>query len=55
MELVKQEVEQYKKKLDRNHTRYKIIGEAEQPDGSIMVKIIKQYNTSPVGDYLDWV
>ncbi|MBP3926665.1 MAG: hypothetical protein J6D13_05730 [Clostridium sp.] len=53
MELVKQEVEQYKKKLDRNHTRYKIIGEAEQPDGSIMVKIIKQYNTSPVGDYLD--
>ncbi len=53
MELLKQEVEQYKKKLDRNHTRYKIIGEAEQPDGSIMVKIIKQYNTSPVGDYLD--
>lgn len=53
MELVKQEVEQYKKKLDRNHTRYKIIDEAEQPDGSIMVKIIKQYNTSPVGDYLD--
>lgn len=37
MELVKQEVEQYKKKLDRNHTRYKIIGEAEQPDGSITV------------------
>ena len=37
MELVKQEVEQYKKKLDRNHTRYKIIDEAEQPDGTITV------------------
>ena len=49
---VKQEVEQYKKGLDRNHTRYKILEETEQPDGSIMVKVIKQYNSSPVGDYL---
>ena len=24
-----------------------------QSDGSVMIKIIKQYNTSPVGDYLD--
>jgi hypothetical protein len=23
-------------------------------DGSIMIEIIKQFNTSPVGDYLDW-
>lgn len=51
--LVKQEVEQYKKGLDRNKTQYKIIEEAVQPDGSIIIKVIKQYNTSPVGDYLD--
>ena len=51
--LVKQEVEQYKKGLERNHTKYKILEETEQPDGSIMVKVIKQYNTSPVGNYLD--
>lgn len=51
--LVKQEVEQYKKGLDRNHTKYKILEETDQPDGSVMVKIIKQYNSSPVGNYLD--
>lgn len=50
---VRQEVEQYKKGLERNHTRYKIVEEQEQPDGSILIKIIKQYNASPVGDYLD--
>ena len=36
-----------------NHTKYKIVDETEQPDGSIIVKVIKQYNSSPVGDYLD--
>ena len=51
--LVKQEVEMYKKGLDRRHTKYKILDETQQPDGSIMVKIVKQYNQSPVGDYLD--
>lgn len=51
--LVQEEVENYKKGLDRNQTRYKIIEETVQPDDSIIVKIIKQYNTSPVGDYLD--
>ena len=51
--LVQDEVAHYKKNLERNHTRYKIVEETEQPDGSILVKVIKQYNTSPVGDYLD--
>lgn len=51
--LVKQEVEHYKKNLERNHTQYKIVEETEQPDGSVMIKIIKQYNSSPVGDYLN--
>lgn len=51
--LVKEEAEIYKKKLERNHVKHKIIEEATQPDGSIMIKIIKQYNTSPIGDYLD--
>jgi hypothetical protein len=39
--------------LDHNHTQYKIIEETTQPDGSVILKIIKQYNASPVGDYLD--
>lgn len=51
--LVKQEVENYKKSLERNRTMYKIVDESTQPDGSIMLKVIKQYNASPVGDYLD--
>lgn len=49
---VKREVEQYKQGLERNHTKYKIVEQKEQTDGSIMLKVIKQYNSSPVGDYL---
>ena len=48
-----QELEQYKKGLERNHTQYRIVEQTEQPDGSIIVKVIKQYNSSPVGDYLN--
>lgn len=51
--LVKQEVEKYKKTLDRNGTQYKILEETEQEDGSVLIKLIKQYNNSPVGNYLD--
>ena len=50
---VRQEVEQYKKGLERSHTKYRILEETEQPDGSMIIEVIKQYNTSPVGDYLD--
>ncbi len=50
---VKEEVEKYKAFLDKNRTQYKIVSEETQPDGSVMIKIMKQYNTSPVGDYLD--
>ena len=53
VKLVKEEVEKYKASLDKNRTKYKIVSEETQSDGSIMIKIIKQYNTSPVGDYLD--
>ena len=51
--LAQDEVAHYWKNLERNHTRYKIVEETAQPDGSILVKVIKQYNTSPVGDSLD--
>ncbi|MBO5282096.1 MAG: hypothetical protein J6B43_03060 [Lachnospiraceae bacterium] len=51
--MVREEVEKYKKSLDRNHTQYKIVEETVQDDDSIIIKIIKQYNTSPVGDYLN--
>lgn len=47
------EVENYKKSLDKNKTQYKIVEETVQEDGSVIIKIIKQYNASPVGDYLN--
>lgn len=50
---VEQDVEQYKKTLERRHTQYKITEQTVLPDGSIIIKVIKQYNTSPVGDYLN--
>lgn len=53
VKLVKEEVEKYKASLDKNRTKYTIVSEETQSDGSVMIKIIKQYNTSPVGDYLD--
>lgn len=51
--LVQAELAQYKTTLARNRTQYRIIDESAQADGSILVKVIKQYNSSPVGDYLD--
>ncbi len=53
VKLVEQEFEQYKASLEKNRTQYKIVEQNVQPDGSIMVKVIKQYNNSPIGDYLN--
>ena len=53
VKLVREEVDKYKMQLDRNRTQYKILAESVEPDGSVMVEILKQYNTSPVGTYLD--
>ncbi len=50
---VKLEVEHYKQTLNRNGVKYRIVEEKTQPDGSVMLKIIKQYNSSPVGEYLN--
>lgn len=50
---VEQEIELYIKTLERNHTQYKIVEQNVQSDGSVIMKIIKQYNASHVGDYLD--
>ncbi len=52
VKLVQEEVARYKASLEKNRTQYKIISEETQPDDSVIIKIIKQYNTSPVGDYL---
>lgn len=53
LKLVQEEVSHYKQSLERNHVQYKLLEENTLEDGSIMIKIIKQYNQSPVGDYLN--
>ncbi|MBP3474773.1 MAG: hypothetical protein J6K48_00410 [Lachnospiraceae bacterium] len=51
--MVDEEVKKYKNGLDRAGTKYKILSENKQDDGSVIMEIKKQYNTSPVGDYLN--
>ena len=53
VKLVKDEVNQYKKTLEQNRTQHKIVEETEQTDGSIIVKVIRQYNRNSIGDYLN--
>lgn len=53
VKLVKDEIAAYKSNLEKHRTQYKIIEEVEQPDGSFIVKVIKQYSSSPIGDYLN--
>ncbi len=42
--LNREEVEHYKQTLDRTGTRYIVVSEAEQEDGSIVLHVKKQYN-----------
>lgn len=51
--MVQEEVKRYKDGLDRARTQYKILSEETLEDGSIRIEIKKQYNSSPVGNYLD--
>lgn len=48
-----QECETYKAQLEKKRVKYKILSEKTNEDGSIVLEIKKQYNTSSVGNYLD--
>lgn len=52
-ELVKQEVGDYMRTLDKRNVKYNVRGETALPDGSIMLSIAKQYNSYDCGNYLD--
>lgn len=51
--LVQDEVAAYRKRLEVSGAKYRILSEKRQTDGSMILRIKKQYNQSPVGDYLD--
>ncbi len=44
LKLNHQEFEHYKATLERTHTRYQIVDTAQQEDGSLIVRVRKQYN-----------
>lgn len=54
LKLNHQDVEHYKHQLEKAKTRYHITEEQEQADGSILVKVRKQYNEKvEVKEYFD--
>ncbi len=44
LKINQEEIERYKKNLERTRTKYQIVDAAEQDDGSIIVRVKKQYN-----------
>lgn len=38
------EISSYKATMDRRHTKYQIVEETDQSDGSVLVRVRKQYN-----------
>ena len=54
IQINREEIEHYKKSLERAKTRYIIVDEAEQKDGSIIVHVKKQYNDkADVSEYFN--
>lgn len=49
---VEHELKQYKASLEKGRTRYLITEEQTQPDGSVIIRIKKQYLDYGVGDYM---
>lgn len=48
------EVNRYKAQMDKSRTRYQITEETEQSDGSVLVRVKKQYNDkADVSEYFD--
>ncbi len=49
---VKREAEDFKERLAKGRAKYLIVAEETLEDGSILLRLKKQYNDYPVGDYL---
>lgn len=51
--MVQREVAAYKQDLKDKKVKHRIVREEVQPDGSVVMEIIKQYSTNDTGKYLD--
>lgn len=49
----RQEADIYRKSIENKKGKCKIVDETTQPDGSVMLKLKKQYLSYPIGDYLE--
>lgn len=52
VQAVKEEVENFKAKLEKSRKKYKILEEVTQPDDTIIIKLKRQYNDYECGEYL---
>lgn len=54
LKINREEIERYKANLERAKTRYQIVDTVEQEDGSIVVRVKKQYNDkADVSEYFE--
>jgi len=54
LEINRHEFERYKQTMDHTHIRYQIVSANEQEDGSIIVRVRKQYNDkADVSEYFN--
>ena len=53
VQFVKAEYEHYLAQLERNRTQYRILEKTEQPDGSLLVRLKKQYNSYDCTPYMN--
>ena len=54
LKITHDDVIRYKAAMDRSHTRYQITEETEQADGSVLVRVRKQYNEkADVSEYFN--
>ncbi|MBE5783139.1 MAG: hypothetical protein E7329_07500 [Clostridiales bacterium] len=47
-----QEYAQYKRQMDQKRMKYQVLAEEENADGSLLVKVRRQYNTYPCDQYI---
>ena len=50
---VQDEVAAYKSQLQRSGGSFQIVSEEQEPDGSFILKVKKQVNSHPTGEYMD--
>ena len=50
---VRAEYEHYQNQMRRNRTEFRVLEELEQSDGSLAVKLKKQYNSYDCGPYME--